>query len=248
MKELQTVALARLTNLEFGQHVKSICKGIGLLGNLGDVNLKNYLEQTNDHIIDYDKAMLQVQKSDETAKIVAADTIRDNAVSALTRYLKVFELSEIEAEVLAYQSLNTLLKTYKGIQAWNFEEESNGIYNLVTDLNNAKYLPSVTLLKMNDYVSRITRTNDAFKTVFAGRTQETALKEVFDVKKLRANLKNTYTDLCNYVLSMAKTINNEEFNKSLEVINAVRKYYADLLAKRKSASKSEALELIPPMS
>jgi hypothetical protein len=51
-----------------------------------------------------------------------------------------------------------------------------------------------------------------------------------------------------YILSMAKTINNEEFNISLEVINTVRKYYADLLAKRKSASKSATIEVIPPMA
>ena len=44
---------------------------------------------------------------------------------------------------------------------------------------------------------------------------------------------------------MAKTINNEEFNKSFEVINTVRKYYSYLLDKRKSASKSASFEEIP---
>jgi hypothetical protein len=38
-----------------------------------------------------------------------------------------------------------------------------------------------------------------------------------------------------------------EFNQSLRVINTVRKYYADLLAKRKPATKTAPAEPIPPM-
>lgn len=247
MKELQSLSLTRLTNLEFGQHTKSVQTGIATLNNVTDEGFTNYLAQLATNIGHYDKAMIQVQKSDETEKIVQADLLRDKAVSALTRYVNVFELSENEDEVLAYKSLNTLLKTYKGIQTWNFEEESNGLDNLVADLNNEKYLPSVTLLNMTSYVSRVTTHNEDFKNLFAGRTQEVASKEVFDVKKLRKDLKTTYTDLADYVLSMSKSRNTPEFNNALDLINTVRKYYSDLLAKRKSATKTTPEEPIPPM-
>jgi hypothetical protein len=247
MKLLEGVNLTKLTNLEFGQHVKSVNDGITALNIVTNENFKNYQSQLLAAIANYDKAMVQIKKSDETAKITAADTLRDIAISALNRYLNVFELSEIEAEVLAFQSLNTLLKQYKGIQKWNFEEETNGIESLLKDLNSDKYLPSVTLLKMNDYVARVTTTNSAFKTVFGGRTQESASKEVFDVKKLRADLKTTYVDMIDYVLVMSKALNNDEFNKSLDVINTVRKYYSDLIAKRKPALKNVTEEAIAPM-
>lgn len=247
MKELQSLSLTRLTNLEFGQHTKSVLNGITTLNNATDEGFTNYLAQLATNIDNYDRAMIQVQKSDETDKIVHADQLRDKAVTALGRYLRVFELSENEDEVLAYKSLNTLLKTYKGIQTWNFEEESNGIDNLLNDLNEGKYLASVTLLNMTSYVSRITTRNNDFKTLFAGRTQEVASKEVFDVKKLRSDLKTTYTDLADYVLSMSKSKNTAEFNKALDLINTVRKYYSDLLAKRKPATKTTAETPIPPM-
>jgi hypothetical protein len=247
MKELHSLSLTRLTNLELGQHVKSVTQGIAILNIVNDESLKNYQTDLSAKVGNYDKAMLQIKKSDETEKIVNADYVRDIAVSALTRYVNVFQLSEDEDEVLAFKSLDTLLNAYKGIQSWNFEEESNGIDNLVTDLNSAKYLPNVTLLNMTRYVSRVATRNTEFKTLFVGRTQEVAVKEVFDVKALRKDTSTTYKNMIEYVLSMAKTKNNEEYNKSLDVINTVRKYYADLLAKRKPASKTAPVKPIPPM-
>lgn len=247
MKKLQTVNLGRLTNLEFGQHVKSVKEGITTLNVVTDAGFTNYLTQLETSSGSYDKALIQVKKSDETEKIANADQMRDKAVSALIRYLKVFELAENEEELVAYKSLNTLITTYKNLQNWNFEEESNGIDNLVTDLNNAKYLPSVTLLNMNSYVTRVTTRNNKFKTLFTGRTMEESSKEVFDVKKLRSDLKTLYADMATYVLAMAKSKDTDEFNKALNVLNTVRKYYADLLAKRKTAPNNTPLDPIPPM-
>ncbi len=247
MKELHVLSLTKLTILEFGQHLKSVNNGIALLNNTTDSVFLNYLNTSNANLVQYDKAMLQIQKSDETAKIAAADDARDVAITALQRQLSVFELSEIEAEVEAFKSLNTLLKSYKGIQNWNFEAETNGIENLLVDLNNTKFAPLVTQLNMNNFVTRIQAKNEIFKTLFAGRTQEAASKEVFDTKVLRAKAKTTYTDMIEYVLSMAKAIDSDEFNKALGVINTVRKYYADLLAKRKPATATTPTEPIPPM-
>ncbi len=74
-----------------------------------------------------------------------------------------------------------------------------------------------------------------------------ASKEVFDVKKLRNDLKILYTEMATYVLAMAKSKDTEEFNKALNVLNTVRKYYADLLAKRKTAPNNTPLDPIPLM-
>jgi Family of unknown function (DUF6261) len=248
MKQLQSLNLTRLSILEFGQHLKSVNSGIEILNNVTDDVFANYLTTSNANLVNYDKAMLQVQKSDETAKIVTADTQRDIAITALQRQLSVYELSEENAELEAYNSLNTLLQTYKGMQRWNFEEESNGIDNLLSDLNNSKYLPSVTLLNMGAFLSRLNTKNVVFKTIFATRTQETAVKEVFDTKALRNTAKVTYVDMIEYVLSMAKAKNTPEFNNALDVINTVRKYYADLLAKRKAATATTPEVAIPPMN
>jgi hypothetical protein len=249
MKNLEPVNLARLTVLEFGQHVKSILKNISLLDNgfVTDAILHDYLQALHTKMEGYDKAMLQITKSDKTAKIVAADKLRDNAITALLRMLSAYELSENEAELLAYQSLTTLFNTYKGIQKWNFEEESNGIDNLLADLGDAKYKPHVQLLNMQAWVARIDNSNAAFNTLFTARTQEASGKESFDVIAMRKDIKAVYDDAAGYVLSMAKAQNTEQYNKCLDIINAVRKYYHDLLAKRKNGTSDTPAAAIPPM-
>ncbi len=250
MKNLQPVNLARLSVLEFGQHIKSILQNISLLGNgfVTDAVLLDYLQALHTKTEGYDKAMLQVTKSDETAKIIVADKRRDNALTALTRLLFAYELSENEGESAAYESLNTLFNTYKGIQKWNFEEESNGIDNLLADLGNDKYKPHVELLKMQAWVTRVADNNAAFKTLFAARTQEASGKESFDVAAMRKDIKVVYEDTAGYVLSMAKAQNTEQYNKCLDVINTVRKYYHDLLAKRKNGTGDAPAAAIPPMA
>lgn len=250
MKKLHSISLSRLVNLEFGQHIKSTHKNLIKLQStnvITDAIFLQYLGKLEESSNEYDRAMVQIFKSDETAKIEAADLERDIAYTALLRYFSVYELSEVPEELLAYNSLKTLFDTYGDVRKMNFEKESNAIDNLIVDLNNSQYSPHVTRLNMVSFINRITNTNNEFKTLFEGRTQEQASKEVFDVKQLRRNAKEVYEDLVAYVLSMAKAVDSAEFNQSLDVINTVRSYYDNLLAKRKPAKKGEVQQVIPPM-
>jgi hypothetical protein len=236
-KVLEALTLVKLTAREFGQHIKTIITNLNALGGgagfITDTSLLDYIKTLTDKNAVYDRAHGQVTKSDETAKIAAADKVRDAAISAAIRYLNVFELSELESEKAAFASLETLFNEYKGLQNWNFEEETNGIDKLVSDLQNPKYAPHVATINMGNYVERMRLRNQDFKVLFQKRTVETSTKVVYDVKALRDDLKTVYDDMTDYVLSMAKAKNTEEFNQSLTAINAVRKYYADLIAKRK---------------
>lgn len=250
MKQLQFLTLTRLSVLEFGQHIKRVLENIHLLGKdlITDKVLDEYLTNLNAEAAEYDKAMLQIAKSDETARIAAADKRRDNALSTLTRQLSVFEVAEVEAEHEAYQSLSIVFNTYKGMQRWNLEEETNGIDNLLADLAADKYGPLVQLLGMQRYVERLATHNTAFKTLFSNRVQEVSAKEPYDVPAMRRQLKQKYDDMTAYVVLMTKRPNAEQYNKCLDVINTVRKYYHDLLAKRKPGSDGTPDAPIPPMA
>lgn len=249
MKPLQTLSLTRLSVLGFGQHIKTTLGNIDLLGEgfITDKILVDYLQRLRNEITAYDKAMLPIAKSDETAKIAVADKNRDNAVSALTRQLWVYEISDDEAELAAYDSLSTLFDTYNGLQKWNFEEETNGIDNLLVDLLNNKYKPYVELLQMLRYVNRLETANTAFKNLFVSRTQEASGKQKFDVPAMRKAIQRIYDDMVGYVITMAKVQTAEQYHKTLDVINTVRKYYHDLLAKRKSGNDDAPDAPIPPM-
>jgi hypothetical protein len=234
MKTLHAIGLARLSVLEFGQFMKSTTQNLSLLGAgfITDTNMLGFITSLNSQNANYDLAMLQIAKSDETKKLIQTDKARDQAISAIIRQLSVFELSEADAEYEAFTSLNNLMNTYNGIQKWNYEEETNGIANLHIELTNAKYGGHISTLNMGDLVERLLVKNNEFKNIFDNRMQETASKIVYDVKALRNELQDTYKDLSDYVLVMAKSQNTAQFNESLNVLNAVRKYYYDLLARR----------------
>jgi len=242
MKKLESLSLTRLSNLEFGQLLKSTCDG---LGNMEDISitdevLANYVSTLEAKSTEYDKAQLQITKSDETAKIAEADKQRDNAISALLRILNVYELSDKANELEAFTSLSNLFNNYKGIQNWNFVEETNGIDNLLNDLNSSKYNPHLTTLAMQPFADRIKTANDQFKLLFSGRTHEKANKEVFDIKLLRQESNKVYIDMANYVLSLSKALDAEQYNRSLNLINTTRKYYSDMLARRTNKTATEA--------
>jgi hypothetical protein len=102
---------------------------------------------------------------------------------------------------------------------------------------------------MAPWVTQLANTNATFKTLLSGRTQESSAKESFDVAAMRKEMKTVYEDAANYTLSMAKAQNTDQYNKTLDVINAVRKDYHDLLAKRKPVNGGDTPTTpIPPMA
>src|SRR6478752_2014010 len=115
LKNLEKLNLKRLTVLELGQHIKTTWEGMSQLdeGLITDENLITYMDRTESQLGDYDRAMIQQSKSDETAKIIKADKERDNAVTAMFRMLKVHELSADPAKHEAFVSLNSLFNSYK---------------------------------------------------------------------------------------------------------------------------------------
>ena len=244
-KALTDLNLRKLSNLEAGQVVKRNLTDIGTVpsAEITDVVLKNYLTGLANKEVDYDKALVQVQKNDETDKLVTADEKRDTSVVALGLAIHLGKLSDVPAEEEAATSLQTLFVTYKNLQHLNYEAESNGIDNLGKDLVNAKYGPFVTLLGIGKYVIRLQSDNDKFKTLYGGRTVGKATTEVYNTKLLRKDLLLAYGNFTSYLLIMANNLDTAQYNDILALVNAGRKEYADLLAIREgklAAAKAKA--------
>lgn len=146
-----------------------MCNGLTSLEGISitDEILSNYVSTLEVKSVEYDKAQIQLTKSDETAKIVEADKQRDNAITAFLRILKVFELLDNHNEVEAFISLTNLFGNYKGIQNWNLIEETNGIETLLNDLSTSKYNQHLTTLAILPFIDRIRAANDQFKLLFS---------------------------------------------------------------------------------
>ena len=63
----------------------------------------------------------------------------------------------------------------------------------------------------------------------------------------RKELKAVYDDFADYVLNLAKANSNVSYVDMLSRIDIVRKYYSDLLARRKPSKTDGTPTPIPPM-
>ena len=233
---LEPLKFTALTNMEAGQLMNRHLSDLGTIDPalLTDAPYNTYIRNITSKMVSYKNALAQVQKSEETEKIGLADDARDKAVVAFNMAIKLHGTSYDPAEVEASRSLGILYGAFNNPTKLNYEAETLAIDKLVSDLNSPAYTEKVTSLHMNKYVTRMADTNNAFKTLFGGRMVTTASTESFDMKTIRKDLQETYTDFTAYVLTMAKVSENQLFVTALNLLNTARKYYADQLARHQA--------------
>lgn len=185
----------------------------------------------------YQSSLGQIRGSEKSAAIYRADELRDEDIQALRDGLKAYRTSKREAEKAAYTSLKLLLDQYKDIQRKHYEEETALISNLLERLASQKYQEQIETLALKKFVENLHESHQAFEQLFASRSQEQLQKVSVDVKKMRRDLLQSYQQLVDYTAILAQVKEDELYKKFLAVLNNSRKYYADLLAKRKSQSK-----------
>jgi hypothetical protein len=226
---LEPLTISALTNMEAGQlmirHQSDLSTIDASL--LTDVPYNSYLLKIGNQVVLYINALAQVQKNEETEKIGLADDARDKAVTAFNLALKLHAAADDPAEAEASRSLRILFDTYKNLAKLNYEAETLAIDKLTGELNSEAYSEKINNLHMSKYVTRLSETNDAFRTLFGGRMVTTAMTESYDMKAIRKELQETYNDFAAYVLSMAKATENQLFTTALNLLNAARKYYTD---------------------
>jgi hypothetical protein len=230
-----------LTNMEGGQLMKRHLNDLRSVNSslLTDVPFNAYVKDLTGNADLYEKALAQVRKNEETEKIAGADDVRDLALDAFGKALKLYAVSDDEAEVEASRGLGILFGTFKNLATLNYEAETIGIDKLVNELARPNYSSKVSLLKMERYVTRISNANESFKTLFSGRMMTVATTETYDLKSIRSEMSARYGEFCIYVLAMANALNTPLFVSTLNLLNTARKYYADQLARR-IAPKADA--------
>lgn len=238
--KLETLRTPGLTNMEVGQLIIRHLTDLNTIdpASKTDVPFNAYTNDLDLQSVEYQKGLAQVQKNEETQKIVLADAVRDKSVSTFGAGLKLYALSDIPEEVEASRSLDILFGTYKNLSTLSYEAETLAIDKLVGELLSPAYSSKVNLLQMDRYVVRMQNANETFKPLFSGRMVGNAMTETYDTKILRTALLNKYSDFAKYVLAMAKATDNPLFANALNLLNTARKYYNDMVSKR-TAPKAE---------
>ena len=235
-----TTPAFNLANLDFYQFVTAQANRIKSLGDtvLTDADLKQLVVVLLSFAEDFNKAILQVQKSLKSDNIIAKDKARDTSLYAFKAGVKNASYSTDSDELQAASGLTILLDTYGDIAHMSLGKEGAAIDKLIADLEGSTFKPMVDKLGLSGKVTRLKNDNNSFKALFESRRDDSIGKD--DVKSidLRKQVNEQYVLLCDYVLLKAKISDGEQYAQSLEIINAIRKEYTEMVARHKAALKA----------
>lgn len=185
----------------------------------------------------YNDALVQIKAKAESLVLAELDDKRDKKIVTIRRLVSVYEFTDVAAEATAYSHLKIVLNNFDGLEKANFEAETLGIDNLIKELRTPINLPFVQLLGVDKHVTNLETAATNFKTTFDKRSTDTVSTVVYDTKLLRTNLIDTYKNLADYVLVMAKNKKNTDYYTNiLAVLNNGRQYFADILARREGVA------------
>ena len=232
-KVLKRVSLTRITNSGLRIFIEEQITAIEAIGPaLTDPGLIAQLAFLKSLLAEYGQSILKVQKSAYTKKMIVFDVTRDKALKGYYHALRGFSFSEDLEELAAHDKLTTLSAVYKGLDAFDYEEQTDRTSGMVAELESPTFSSAVATLVMGKHVTRVKTTNLDFKVLFGSRNAESAAKEVYDVMALRKKLEKRYKQFADYSLSMANAMDAEPFNSILRIINTSRSYYDELIRRR----------------
>lgn len=232
--ELERLRVGSLTNLEAGQLINRHLDDLGTVSPTlqTDGPYTTYVHRLTAQLAIYDLAVAQVQKNELTEKLAKADFLRDRAVRAFGTALRLYSYSDIASEQEAARGLNIIYQSQKRIADLNYEAETKAIDKLLSELAKPAAAAKVTALGIGRWVNFMQSSNQAFAVLFGTRIQGEASTETYDMKAVRRETFEVYANFCDYLVSMVKATNGELFVTALNLVNAGRKYYADLIARR----------------
>jgi len=234
---LEPLRKVSLSNMGAGQLINRHLSDLNTIESTlrTDESFNAYIQELTRQVEVYDKALARVRKNDETAKIKQAGVIRDKAVQSFVTALKLYSLSDNEAEVEASRGLRILMDSFKNLVRLNYEAKTLGIDKLVSDLESETYSGKVDFLQIERYVGRMKSANNDFNVLFSGRMVAEAMTETYNMKQIRREMLRKYADFTAYVLAMAKATESQLFTSALSLLNTTRKYYSDMLARSAAA-------------
>jgi hypothetical protein len=238
--QISNLNLIHLNNVEFCALMNR---------NLSDINqmtahlitdpiLTSYLKRLHDQKEEYLRSILNARKHSLTDQIAEDNKARNGAFRLLRKAVKLASESMITDERLSGEELVILMKSYHNIDYVNYAAKSYSIANLLDQLTNSTYAPHVSKLNLDRYVGHLQATNDAFEQHHHSRASDMAITENQDTRALRLQLGDFYREVTIYVQALANATDHEQYVKTIALINGGRKYFSDMLARRRGVKAS----------
>lgn len=158
-------------------------------------------------------------------------------MQALFDSLRPYVAARTVAEKGAYSQLSTLFGLYKDIKRANYEKETAMIAELLKKLETIPHAEAVKTLNIALFVENLSESQRQFEIAFSGRQAAGIGKSPVDRKVLRQQVEKPYQLLGSYLEVTEAIQSDAERKQLLDVVNNSRKYYADLLARRKGSKR-----------
>ena len=178
--ELRSIRRDRLQHLEhyqFTDHLLSMAKEANV------AKLTAVLKPLEDAFKDEDEAVFPQRGNAMNAQLRELDDRRDKVYYSLQHAVDAGLYSEEATELEAAKRVSEIMKRYAGVATMNYDKETGGLKNLLTDLAETEAAKALKVLHAEGAVKRISDHNKAFDEAFRGRFAGD--KKLYDMKALR---------------------------------------------------------------
>ncbi|MDR2811227.1 MAG: DUF6261 family protein [Tannerellaceae bacterium] len=143
-----------------------------------------------------DRVLQVLQKNIYTVAMKKVNVERNKYFRGLYNIVKISRKFSVPAEQEAAERLFVLLSSYRktAVQGGSYVEESNAVYNLLQELE-GKYSADVTLLDVNKWVANLRAAEDKFRSLRAGRTEESIDKPKDHMVEIRKQTDIVYRSI-----------------------------------------------------
>ena len=177
IKKIFKRELQHLEHYQFANHLLTMAKEANV------EKLTAVLKPLEDAFKAEDEAMFPKKGNEMNAQLRELDDRRDKAYYSLQHAVDAGLYSEEAAELEAAKRIDEIMKRYAGVATMNYDKETGGLKNLLTDLAETEAAKALKVLHAEGAVKRLGDHNKAFDEAFRGRFAGD--KKLFDMKALR---------------------------------------------------------------
>ena len=219
--KLNKLEVSRLHNAEFAQFLIRFFEDFDK-SNISldeDIDFKNKFEALNNDLPAFNRTLNQVRAKEESKQLAIMDKHRGDDMKAFRDALNAYKNSRNENYKKAYTVLNNVIFQYKKVESNNYEEQTILINSLINKFKEEECSKYIYILKLKEFLDTLEKSNI----------------------DLRRKMTSQYKVLADYILALANVKESEYYVSILAIINNIRNYYADILARRDGFSKKKEI-------
>ena len=182
------------------------------------------------------EALNLIIKSTITAKLVAADEVRDDAYRGFKYIVKgntyYFDADKKEAAI----KIQNVLDRYNGMERKAYEQETASYNALLAEFKN-DLSTEIKLLGLNDWIKQMQTTNEAFNALMSSRFDEGASQTDLRMKEIRIEIGNVYQSITNRIEASILLNGEAAYTDFVKKLNQRIEYHTNVIATRRGRNE-----------